>query len=123
MHAADHLAAMLGEDPFELAGRIEAAAVAAGRLRAEAAHMERVRKVVHAEASRAIRDARAGKTTVAEIEGEAYRSAMYREHLDAQRAAEIAAAEAEAAYYGLRNRQDWMHKAADASRAEAYLAR
>ena len=61
--------------------------------------------------------------TVAQIENAARCSGAYAEHLAWQRDVERAAVEAEAAYYALRNRQDWLHKAADAVRSEAYLAR
>ena len=129
MIAADHLSSLLGEDPFALAVAIEQAAKVAGRARADAAHAERIRKVKVAELQRAFRDSTAttngalGKRpTVAETEDAALTSPAYREHLDWQRALEIAAADAEAAYYGLRNRADWLAKAADGLRAEAYLA-
>lgn len=123
MNPADHFTATIGEDPFELAAQIESAAAESGRLRAEAAHLERIRKVKLSEVARAYRGAATSRVTVAEVEDAARTSDVYREHLVRQRDAEVAAAEAEARYYHLRNRQDWLFKAADAMRAEAYLSR
>ena len=123
MNAAEHMTAQLGEDPFELAAKIQAAAVDLARLRAEASHMERIRKVKLSEVGRAVRGNATTRITVAEVEDAARTSDVYREHLIKQRDAEVAAAEAEARYYGLRNRNEWLMKSADSIRAEAYLAR
>lgn len=123
MNAPDHMTALLGEDPFALAAQIEAAAIEAGTLRAEANHLERVRKVKLSEAAKNIREHAERKMTIPEVEDKARTSDLYREHLTAQRNAEVSASTAEAHYYGLRNRADWLHKAADALRSEAYLTR
>ena len=125
MIASDHMTAALGEDPFDLVEQIAEAAALAGRLRTQANHMERVRKVKLAEAERAFRAAQGTerRVTVAEVEAGARTSPMYAEHLTAQREAEVSASEAEAEMYRLRNRQDWLTIAARSLTAEAYLSR
>lgn len=125
-HVSDHLAAQLGEDPFALAEAVRLAARKAGRARVAAADAERKRKVCLALAASEIRsdaEKAGGRTTEARIDQQARASQMYQDHVEWQAEIERSAADADADYYALRNRQDWLQIGAQALRAETYLAR
>lgn len=126
MNPADHFKATIGADPLALVDQIEAAAKVAGRARADASRAEHKRKSMLAALAEDLRAARlkAGeKVTETMLDNLARASPRYASHLDELYRLEVQAADDEAHYYALRNRQDWLHKAADASRAEAYLSR